>query len=125
MKQSIYTEKAPPCIGPYSQAIKSGSMIFLSGQIPIDKITQNIVSDDIKLQTEKVFENLKAVTQAAGGNLDSIVRLSVYLTDLTHFPVVNEIMQKYFKQPYPARTTLGVSALPKGAKVEVDAIMVV
>ncbi|MHB1948647.1 MAG: RidA family protein [Gammaproteobacteria bacterium] len=123
MKQPIQTTKAPAAIGPYSQAIKSGNTVYFSGQIPLDPETKELVKGDIHVQVTRVFENLKAVVEAAGGDLDSIVRLNVYLTDLADFAAVNEAMSRYFKAPYPARTTLGVSALPKGAAVEVDAIM--
>lgn len=125
MKHAVYTEKAPASIGTYSQAIKIGSVVYLSGQIPLHPITKELVSNDINDQVVRVFDNLKAVAEAAGGNLDSIVRISIYLTDLGNFPIVNETMKQYFKQPYPARTTLGVAALPKNSLVEVDAIMVV
>lgn len=125
MKQSIHTEKAPAAIGTYSQAIKAENIVFLSGQIPLDPATKELITGDIRAQVTRVFENMKAVVEAAGGSLDSIVRICVYLIDLTHFPVVNEVMANYFKEPYPARTTIGVAALPKGSLVEVDAIMVV
>ena len=124
MKQSIYTDKAPPCIGTYSQAIKVNNMIFLSGQIPLDPVKNEIVAGGIAAQVDQVFKNIKAVAEASGGDMDSIVRVCVYLTDLTNFPIVNEAMKKHFKEPYPARTTIGISALPKGSLVEVDAIMV-
>lgn len=125
MKQSIKSDSAPAAIGPYSPAIKIQDTVYLSGQIPLDPITNELVHGDIAIQVTRVFENLKSVAEAAGGDLDSIVRVCVYLTDLNHFPIVNDAMKKYFNSPYPARTTLGVAALPKGAAVEVDAIMVV
>lgn len=125
MKIAINTDKAPAAIGPYSRAVKSGPFVFLSGQIPIDPFTNELVRGDIGVQVTRVFENIRAVTEAAGGNLDSIVRLSIYLTDLQHFSIVNDAITKYFTAPYPARSTIGVSGLPKGAAVEVDAIMVV
>lgn len=125
MKQPVETNQAPCAIGPYSIAIKTGNTVYLSGQIPLDPASGELVTGDIAAQTRRVFDNLKAVTQAAGGDLDSIVRVCIYLTDLTNFPVVNEVMSGYFKAPYPARSTIGVAALPKGAQVEVDAIMVV
>lgn len=123
MKKVIQTDTAPSAIGPYSQGIQSGQFIFLSGQIPLDPKTNAIISEDIQLQVTQVFENLKNVTIAAGGNLDSLVRIGIYLTDLNHFSIVNEIMTKYFNAPFPARSTIEVSGLPKGAKVEVDGIM--
>lgn len=125
MKQAIHTEKAPPCSGTYSQAIKAGNTIYLAGQIPLDPVSETLVEGGIQTQTEKVFENIQLVAEAAGGKIDSIVRINVYLTDLANFPVVNEVMMKYFATPYPARTTIGVSALPKGALIEVDGIMIV
>jgi len=125
MKNKIHTEKAPAAIGPYSQAIKTNNIIYFSGQIPLDPKTMVLVSDDIAKQTEQVLTNLLHVSQAAGANLDAIVKLTIYLTDLTHFPIVNEIMGKFFKEPYPARTTIQVAALPKAAQIEIDAIMAV
>lgn len=125
MKEVINTNEAPASIGVYSQAIKIGNVIYLSGQIPLNPATSELVSNEIQAQVDQVFKNLTAVAEAAGGNLDSIVRISVYLTDLSNFPVVNDTMKRYFKQPYPARTTIGVAALPKNSLVEVDAIMVV
>lgn len=124
MKQEIYTDKAPGAIGCYSQAIKTGNIVYLSGQIPMEPQTKELVSGDFRAQATRVFENMKAVAEAAGGSLNSIVRLTIYLTDLSYFPIVNEVMADYFQQPYPARSTLGVSALPKGAAIEADAIMV-
>jgi reactive intermediate/imine deaminase len=123
VKQIIITDKAPQAIGTYSQAIKAGDTVYLSGQIPLDPATGNLVAGDIKQQIERVFDNLAAVAKAAGGTLDDAVKLTIYLTDLGNFPAVNEAMQKYFKAPYPARATIGVSALPKGSQVEVDAIL--
>jgi reactive intermediate/imine deaminase len=123
VKQTIITDKAPQAIGTYSQAIKAGDTVYLSGQIPLDPATGNLVAGDIKQQIERVFDNLAAVAKAAGGTLDDAVKLTIYLTDLGNFPAVNEAMQKYFKAPYPARATIGVSALPKGSQVEVDAIL--
>lgn len=124
MKQMISTENAPAAIGPYSQAVKVNNIVFLSGQIPLDPKTMELVKGDIAVQVTRVFENLKAVAEAAGGSLDSIVRICIYLTDLSHFSVVNEAMVKYFTAPFPARTTIGVSALPKGSSVEVDGMMI-
>lgn len=122
--QPIYTAAAPEAIGTYSQAIRSGNTVYLSGQIPLDPKTMQLCSDDIKLQIEQVVKNLALVCEAAGGSLRNIVRLSVYLTDLVHFPLVNEIMSQYFSEPYPARAAIGVASLPKGAQVEMDGIMV-
>lgn len=123
-KQAIITDQAPQAIGTYSQAVRTGDTVYLSGQIPLDPATGNMVAGDIKLQIERVFDNLSAVARAAGGTLDDAVKVNVYLTDLANFPVVNEVMQRYFKQPYPARAAVGVAALPKGAQVEVDAVLV-
>ena len=123
-KQPISTDKAPGAIGAYSQAIVSGSTIYLSGQIPLDPATMRLVDSDIDAQIGQVFDNLTAVTQAAGGGLDDIVKLTIYLTDLNDFPRVNEAMAKYFTQPYPARAAVGISALPMGAAVEAEGIMV-
>jgi len=122
-KQIIHTDLAPKAIGTYSQAVKVGSTIYLSGQIPLIPETMELVEGDIKVNIRRVFDNLKAVTQAAGGDLDNIVKLNVFLTDLSHFPIVNEIMGEYFAQPYPARAAIGVAALPKGVEVEMDGVM--
>ncbi|APF03643.1 TPA: RidA family protein [Legionella pneumophila] len=122
--QPINTKLAPEAIGTYSQAIRSGEFVFLSGQIPLDPETMQICSDDIKLQITQVLENLSAVCEAAGGSLANIVKLNVYLTDLNHFPLINEAMSRYFLEPYPARAAIEVSALPRGAKVEMDGILV-
>ncbi len=124
MKQIIQTHEAPKAIGTYSQAVKVGNQIFLSGQIPLDPHTMNLVQGDIKAQIKQVFDNLNAVAKAANGNLSHIVKLTVYLTDLSHFPSVNEIMATYFSEPYPARAAIQVSALPKNSQVEMDAIMI-
>lgn len=121
----IETNKAPQAIGTYSQAIKIDNTVYLSGQIPLVPETMEIVDEDIYKQVRQVFDNLNAVAQAAGGNFFDIVKLNVFLTDLSNFPVVNEIMGEYFEQPYPARAAVGVSALPKGVGVEMDAIMVI
>lgn len=123
-KEKVHTEKAPQAIGPYSQAIRHGNTVYLSGQIPLDPTTMNLKNQDISAEVTQVLSNLQAVTTAAGGTLSDIVKLTIYLTDLVHFPIVNEIMSRFFTTPYPARTTIQVSALPKGACVEVDAIMV-
>ncbi|MFT4816715.1 MAG: 2-iminobutanoate/2-iminopropanoate deaminase [Pseudohongiellaceae bacterium] len=121
--EQVHSNSAPAAIGPYSQAIKAGSMVFLSGQIPLDPKSMEIVSDDVAAQTHQVFKNLIAVAEAAGGNLSNAAKLTIYLTDLGDFAVVNEIMAGYFSEPYPARATIQVSALPKGARVEIDAIL--
>ena len=123
-KTVISTPLAPQAIGTYSQAIKVDDTVYLSGQIPLDPVTMQIVDGDIAVQIHRVFDNLKAVAEAAGGEFSDIVKLNVYLTDLGDFPIVNEIMAKYFTQPYPARAAVGVAALPKGASVEMDAVMV-
>ena len=125
MKQKIQSSAAPKAIGTYSQAIKHGNTIYLSGQIPLDPNTMTIVSEDFEAQTMQVFANLQAVTEAAGANLDNIVKLTIFLTDLAHFSIVNEVMMRFFKEPYPARSTIQVSALPKAAQIEIEAVVVV
>lgn len=120
----IATDKAPAAIGPYSQAVRAGSTVYFSGQIPLDPATGALVEGDIAAQTRRVFDNLKAVAEAAGGSLDKIVRAGIYVTDLGNFATVNAVMAEYFQAPFPARSTIEVSALPKGAEVEVDAVMV-
>lgn len=122
--QPIHTQLAPEAIGTYSQAIKCGNTVYLSGQIPLDPETMQICSQDIKLQITQVLENLSAVCEAAGGSLSHVAKLNVFLTDLSHFPLINEAMSRYFVAPYPARAAIQVSALPRGAKVEIDGIMV-
>ena len=119
----IATDKAPAAIGTYSQAVKIDNTVYLSGQIPLVPGTMVLSGDDISGQVKQVFENLKAVAEAAGGSLADIVKLNIYLTDLQHFPLINEIMATYFKQPYPARAAVGVAQLPRGAQVEMDAIL--
>ncbi|QDE29784.1 RidA family protein [Shewanella polaris] len=119
----ITTDKAPQAIGTYSQAVKVSSTVYLSGQIPLDPKTMTMVSDDFSEQVVQVFENLTAVCEAAGGNMSDIVKLNIFLTDLSHFATVNEIMSRYFQQPYPARAAIGVKELPKGSLVEMDGIM--
>jgi len=119
----IKTDQAPAAIGPYSQAIKAGSTVYLSGQIPLDPATMELVGSDMNAQIRRVFDNLSAVCEAAGGALKDIVKLNIFLTDLSHFNLVNDIMKEYFKEPYPARAAIGVAALPKGADVEMDAVM--
>lgn len=123
-KSIIQTPHAPKAIGTYSQAIKVGQTVYLSGQIPLDPETMTLVEGDIQVQITQVFDNLRAVAIAAGGDLADIVKLTVFLTDLNHFPLVNEIMSRYFQEPYPARAAIGVAALPKDSAVEMDAIMV-
>lgn len=123
-KQIIHTDKAPRAIGTYSQAVKVDRTVYLSGQIPLVPETMTIIDGDISAQITQVFDNLKAVAEAAGGDFSDIVKLNVFLTDLSHFPIVNEIMGRYFQEPYPARAAIGVAALPKAACVEMDAIMV-
>jgi reactive intermediate/imine deaminase len=124
-KEIIRTDEAPKAIGTYSQAVKVGDTVYLSGQIPLDPATMSLVTGDMRVQIRRVFENLKAVAEAAGGSLKDVVKLNVFLTDLAHFPLVNEVMVQYFSEPYPARAAIGVAALPKGAAVEMDAVMVV
>lgn len=123
-RQIIQTDKAPAAIGPYSQAVRAGDTVYLSGQIPLDPGTGLLVEGDISAQARRSFENLKAVCEAAGGSLGDIVRLGLYLTDLDNFAAVNAVMGEFFKAPYPARSTVEVSGLPRGAGFEVDAVMV-
>ena len=123
-KTTITTDAAPQAIGTYSQAVRSGDTVYLSGQIPLVPETMEIVEGEIAVHIRQVFENLKAVAEASGGSLADIVKLNVFLTDLTNFPVVNEIMAQYFSEPYPARAAIGVAALPKGVQVEMDAVLV-
>ena len=125
MMQPIHSELAPATIGTYSQAIRCGDTVYLSGQIPLDPKTMQLCSEEIRLQINQVIENLASVCVAAGGSLASIVKLSVYLIDLNHFPLINEAMTHHFTEPYPARVAIGVAALPRGSQVEMDAIMVV
>ena len=122
-KEAIHSDAAPSAIGTYSQAINSNGMVFLSGQIPFDPATMEIVAGDFEARARQVFENLKAVAEAAGGSLNHCVKLTIYLTDLDNFATVNSVMEDYFEQPYPARAAVGVASLPKGADVEADAIM--
>ncbi|MCE8018708.1 RidA family protein [Halomonas sp. MCCC 1A11036] len=124
-KAVINTEKAPAAIGPYSQAIKAGNTIYLSGQIPLDPATMELVSDDFEAQARQVFTNLKAVCEEAAGSLGEIVKLNLYLVDLDNFAVVNKVMEEFFSKPYPARAAVGVKALPKGAQFEAEAVMVI
>ena len=122
-KTPIQTDRAPAAIGTYSQAVESGGLVFLSGQIPLDPASMELVAGDMRAQIVRVFDNLKAVAAAAGCGLDDCLKLTVYLTDLAHFPLVNEVMAEYFAAPYPARAAVGVAALPKGAAVEMDAVL--
>ena len=123
-RQPIHTPDAPAAIGPYSQATRAGNTVFFSGQIALDPATGNLVEGDIQAQARRAFDNLKAVCEAAGGSMDDIVRVGLYLVDLGEFAAVNAVMGEYFSQPYPSRSTVEVSALPKGSLFEVDAIMV-
>jgi len=120
----VATQLAPQAIGTYSQAIKAGKTVYLSGQIPLDPQTGELVTGDVEAQVRRVFENLRAVARAAGGDLSSAVKLNVYLTDMGNFQTVNRVMAEYFEAPYPARAAVGVAALPRGATVEVDGILV-
>ena len=119
----ISTLDAPQAIGTYSQAVRAGDTVYLSGQIPLDPASGELVAGDMEAQVRRVFENLKAVAEAAGGDLSQVVKLTVYLTDLAHFALVNRVMAEYFTQPYPARAAVGVAALPRGAAVEMDGIL--
>lgn len=123
-KSVIQTENAPQAIGTYSQAVKAGDTVYLSGQIPLDPQTMEVVAGDFAAKTRRVFDNLKAVCEAAGGELKDIVKLNIYMTDLANFGTVNEIMATYFDEPYPARAAVGVAALPKDVPVEIEAVMV-
>ncbi len=123
-REIISTDAAPAAIGTYSQAVRVGDTVYLSGQIPLDPASGALVEGDFATQVRRVFDNLSAVAQAAGGSLADIAKLNLYLVDLGHFPVVNEVMAEYFSQPYPARAAVGVAALPKGAVVEADAVLV-
>ena len=121
--QAIQTPKTPLAIGPYSQAIRCGQLVFLSGQIPLAPSTNEVVEGGFEKQVIQVFENLKALCQAAGGSLQRVVKLTIYLTDLNQFPILNEVMTRYFFQPYPARSSIEVNALPRGVDIEIDAVM--
>ena len=122
-KQAIHSDDAPAALGTYSQAIRIGDLVFLSGQIPLDPATMDIVSGDFEARARQVFDNLKAVAAAAGGELDQIAKLTIFLTDLADFATVNEVMEDYFEKPFPARAAVGVASLPKGADVEAEAIL--
>ncbi len=123
-KKIIHTDAAPAAIGPYSQAVKAGNTVYISGQIPLDPKTMDLVEGGFRAQAEQVFNNLSAVAAAAGGSLADAVRLTIYMPDLSNFGVVNEVMSSFFEAPYPARAAIGVAALPKNAMVEVDAVLV-
>jgi reactive intermediate/imine deaminase len=124
MKQIIRTDKAPKPVGAYSQAVKAGNTVYLSGQISLIPETGEMITGGIEAQIRQIFKNIQAVAEAAGGKLSNIVKLNIYLIDLGHFPLVNSTMEEFFKEPYPARATLGVAALPKNADVEIEAVMV-
>ena len=122
-KQIVSTSAAPAAIGPYSQAVRAGNTLWLSGQIPLDPVTKDLVQGDIETQARRVFDNIKAVVAAAGATLDEVVKTTIFLTDLSHFATVNKVMAEYFREPYPARSTVGVAALPRGAQIEVECIV--
>ena len=124
-KKSIHSDNAPAAIGTYSQAIQTGNLVFLSGQIPLVPATMEIVDGDFEARARQVFENLRAVAEAAGGGLDDVVKLTVFLTDLGNFATVNSVMENFFEQPFPARAAVGVASLPKGVDVEADAILAI
>lgn len=123
-RQVIVSEDAPAAIGTYSQAVRVGTTVYVSGQIPLDPQSGELVTGDIEAEIRRVFDNLEAICKAAGGSLADIVKLNVFLTDLAHFPALNRIMGEYFKPPYPARAAIGVASLPRGARVEMDAVLV-
>jgi len=123
-REIIHTDRAPKAIGPYSQAVRAGNTVYLSGQIPLDPKTMELVTNDIEKEIRQVFDNLKAVAEASGGSLANAVKVNVFLTDLANFTKVNEIMAQYMTQPYPARAAVGVSQLPRGARVEIECVLV-
>lgn len=123
-RKIITTDKAPAAIGPYSQAVRAGNTVYLSGQIPLDPATMTLIEGDMAAQIRQVLDNLKAVANATGGDLNQVIKFTVYLIDLDHFPLVNEIMAEYLSEPYPARAAIGVAQLPKGSQVEMDAVLV-
>jgi reactive intermediate/imine deaminase len=123
-REIIQTDQAPAAIGAYSQAVKVGATVYLSGQIPLDPVTLQLVDEGMDAQIRRVFDNLAAVARAAGGSLADTVKLNVFLTDLSYFALLNQIMAEYFLQPYPARAAIGVASLPRGAQVEMDAVLV-
>jgi reactive intermediate/imine deaminase len=122
-RRSFHTDRAPQAIGTYSQAVRAGDTVYLSGQIPFDPATMQLVAGDMETQARRVFDNLKAVAEAAGGSLDKAVKVTIFLTDLAHFVKVNEVMATYFAKPYPARSTVGVAQLPRGAQIEVECVL--
>lgn len=122
-RQIIQTSAAPAAIGPYSQAVRVGNTVWVSGQIPLDPATQQLVTGDIAVQTRRVFENLKAIAEAAGGSLNDAVKVTIFLTDLANFTTVNDVMTRYLAEPYPARATVGVAQLPRGAQVEIECVL--
>lgn len=122
-REIIHTDRAPKAIGPYSQAVRAGNTVYLSGQIPLDPKTMELVTGDIEKEIRQVFENLKAVAEASGGSLAKAVKVNVFLTDLAHFAKVNDIMAQYCSQPYPARAAVGVAQLPRGARVEIECVL--
>jgi reactive intermediate/imine deaminase len=122
-KQIISTPNAPGAIGTYSQAVRAGNTLWVSGQIPLDPKTKELVAGDMEAQVRRVFDNLQAIVAAAGANLDHVVKATIYLTDLAHFALVNKVMADYFREPYPARAAVGVAALPRGAQIEVECIV--
>lgn len=124
-KEAVHSGQAPAAIGTYSQAIKTGKLVFLSGQIPLQPETMEIVDGDFEARARQVFDNLKAVAEAAGGSLNDAVKITVFLTDLSNFATVNTVMESYFEQPYPARAAVGVASLPKGVDVEADAVLAI
>ena len=124
-KEIISTENAPQAIGPYSQAVKAGNLMFISGQIPLDPKTGDLVSESIEEQAKQVLDNVKSICEASGNSLDDIVKISIFLTDLSNFSVVNDVMKEYFSEPYPARATVEVSGLPLGVNVEIEAIVLI
>ena len=122
-RQSIHTDRAPQAIGTYSQAVRAGDTVYLSGQVPFDPATMQLVTGDIEVQAKRVFDNLRAVAEAAGGSLAHAVKLTIFLTDLANFVKVNEVMASYFPKPYPARSTIGVASLPRGAQIEIECVL--
>ncbi|HYL00149.1 MAG TPA: RidA family protein [Steroidobacteraceae bacterium] len=122
-RHSIHTDRAPQAIGTYSQAVRAGDTVYLSGQVPFDPATMQLVTGDIEVQARRVFDNLKAVAEAAGGSLGHAVKLTIFLTDLANFARVNEVMAAYFAKPYPARSTIGVASLPRGAQIEIECVL--
>ena len=122
-RKSIHTDRAPQAIGTYSQAVRAGDTVYLSGQVPFDPATMQLVPGDMEAQARRVFENLKAVAEAAGGSLAHAVKLTIFLTDLANFAKVNEVMAAYFEKPYPARSTVGVAQLPRGAQIEIECVL--